>query len=139
MRFKNLSVIQLGGNLSRFRTLSVIQPRLIQLRFKNRSVLRPRRIAGILEQIPFTGLEETPRPEDIASALHLKRADVVSNWETQSGVEGFLAQFLIDQAPLFWDNLDFQAFEDILALLIYGLVLFLNPDSFVDEIGRAHV
>ena len=28
--------------------------------------------------------------------------------------------------------MDFQAFEDILALLIYGLVLFLNPDSFID-------
>ena len=38
----------------------------------------------------------------------------------------------MDQAQLFWDNLDFQAFEDILALLIYGLVLFLNLDSFVD-------
>ena len=87
---------------------------------------------SILEQVPFTGMEEVPRPEDIASALHLKRADVVSNWETRSGVEGFLAKFLIDQAQLFWDNLDFQAFEDILALLIYGLVLFPNPDSFVD-------
>ena len=46
---------------------------------------------SILEKNPFTGLEETPRPEDIASALHLKRADVVSNWETRSMVEGFLA------------------------------------------------
>ena len=82
--------------------------------------------------MPFTGLEETPRPEDIASALHLKRADVVSNWETRSGVEGFLAKFLMDQAQLSWDNLDFQAFEDILALLIYGLVLFPNLDSFID-------
>ena len=34
---------------------------------------------SILEQIPFTGLEEAPRPEDIALALHLKMADVVSN------------------------------------------------------------
>ena len=77
-------------------------------------------------------MEEVPRPEDIASALHLKRADVVSNWETRSGVEGFLAKFLIDQAQLFWDDLDFKAFEDVLVLLIYGLVLFPNPDSFVD-------
>ena len=38
----------------------------------------------------------------------------------------------MDQAQLFWDNLDFQAFEDILALLIYCLVLFPNPDSFID-------
>ena len=33
----------------------------------------------ILEQLPFTGLEQVPKPEVIASALHLKWADVVSN------------------------------------------------------------
>ena len=86
----------------------------------------------ILEQVPFTGLEEVPKPEVIASALHLKRADVVSNWETRSGVKGFLAKFLIDKAQLFWDDMDFQAFEEVLALLIYGLVLFPNPDSIID-------
>ena len=37
---------------------------------------------SILEKVPFAGMEETPRPEDIALALHLKRADIVSNWET---------------------------------------------------------
>ena len=40
--------------------------------------------------------------------------------------------FLINQAQQFLDSLDFQEFEDILALLIYGLVLFLNSDYFVD-------
>ena len=28
--------------------------------------------------------------------------------------------------------MDFQAFEDVLALLIYGLVLFPNSDQFID-------
>ena len=74
------------------------------------------------------------------------------------GVEGLLAKFLMDQAQLFWDNLHFQAFKDVLALLIYVLVLFPYPDSFLDvnavkiflsrnpvptllgdKIGRAHV
>ena len=39
---------------------------------------------SILEQVPFTGMEGTPRPEEIASALHLKQADVVSNWEIEA-------------------------------------------------------
>ena len=82
----------------------------------------------MLDQIPFTGLEETPKPEVIAEALHLKRADIVTNWETRSKVKGFLAKFLWEKARSFWDDLDFQAFEDVLALLIYGLVLFPNPD-----------
>ena len=55
----------------------------------------------ILEQLPFTGLEEVPKQEFAASALHLKWVDVVSNWETRSGVKGFLAKFLIDKAQLF--------------------------------------
>ena len=37
-----------------------------------------------------------------------------------------------NKAQLFWDDMDFQAFEEVLDLLIYGLVLFPNPDSFVD-------
>ena len=82
--------------------------------------------------MPFTGLEKVPNSEGIIAALHLKHSDIISNWETRSGVKGFLAKFLIDQAQLFWDSLDFQAFEYILALLIYGLVLFPNPYSFID-------
>ena len=50
----------------------------------------------ILDQVPFTGLEEVLKPEVIASTLHLKRTDVISNWETRSGVKGFLAKFLIE-------------------------------------------
>ena len=55
----------------------------------------------ILEQLPFTGLEEVPKPEVIVSALHLKQVDVVSNWEMRSGVKGFLDKFLVDKAQLF--------------------------------------
>ena len=39
---------------------------------------------------------------------------------------------MVGKANYFWDSLDFKAFKDILALLIYGLVLFPNFDSFVD-------
>ena len=86
----------------------------------------------MLDQILFTGLEETPKPEVISEALHLKRADIIANWETISGVKGFLANFLLEKACSFWEDMDFQAFEDVLALLIYGLVIFPNPDQFID-------
>ncbi|CAI8603696.1 unnamed protein product [Vicia faba] len=86
----------------------------------------------VLDQIPFTGLEETPKPEVISESLHLKRSDVITNWETRSGVKGFLAKFLLEKAHSFWEDMDFQAFEDVFALLIYGLVLFPNPDQLVD-------
>ena len=39
---------------------------------------------------------------------------------------------MFEKAQLFWDTLDFQAFEEVLALLIYGMVLFPNPDQLID-------
>ncbi|XP_058740931.1 uncharacterized protein LOC131613261 [Vicia villosa] len=83
-------------------------------------------------QLPFTDLVNIPKPEVIVAALHLKKAEVENNWETRSGVKGFLAKFLLDKARLFSDSMSYHAFEDILALLIYGLVLFPNPDQFID-------
>ncbi|XP_058746603.1 uncharacterized protein LOC131619531 [Vicia villosa] len=83
-------------------------------------------------QLPFTGLEKSPKPEAIAAALHLRKSEIEKNWETRSGVEGFLAKFLIDKARSFSKSMSYHAFEDILALLIYGLVLFPNPDQFID-------
>ena len=65
---------------------------------------------SVLDQISFTDLEETPRPEVIAKALYLKSYDIVANWETRSGVKGFLAKFLMEKARLFFDAMNFQAF-----------------------------
>ena len=44
------------------------------------------------------------------------------------GFKGFLAKFLYEKAQNCWNSLDLQAFEEIVALLIYGMVLFPNPD-----------
>ena len=60
----------------------------------------------ILEQIPFTGLEQDPTSENVTISLHLKPSDIESKWERRSGVKGFLAKFLIEKAQLFWDDLD---------------------------------
>ena len=39
---------------------------------------------------------------------------------------------MLEKARLFWDAMDFQAFEDVLALPICGLVLLSNPDQLID-------
>ena len=44
----------------------------------------------IFDQLPFTGIEKDPRPEEIARALHLQRSDVMTNWETRSSVKVFV-------------------------------------------------
>ena len=86
----------------------------------------------ILDKIPFTSIEKDPRPEEISLALHLQWSDIIANWETRSGVKGFLAKFLFEKVQQFWDALDLQDFEEILAHLLYGMVLFPNPDQLID-------
>ena len=53
---------------------------------------------SLLNQLPFNGMERDPKPEEIAQALYLRRSDVVTNWETRSGVKGFLTKFLFDKS-----------------------------------------
>ena len=84
----------------------------------------------ILNQLPFNGTERDPNLEEIDQALH--SSDVTTHWETRSGVKGFLAMFLFEKAQSCWNSLNLQAFEEIVALLIYGMVLFPNPDQLLD-------
>ena len=55
----------------------------------------------------------------------------MANLETRNGVKGFLAKFLFEKAQQFLDALDLQYFEEVLALLLYGMVLFPNPDQLI--------
>src|SRR3954471_14507137 len=85
----------------------------------------------VRDQLPFTGLEKIPKPEIIDAALHLRKPEIESNWETKSGVKGLLAKLLIGKARSLLKDRSYQAFEEVVALLIYGLVLFPNPDQFI--------
>ena len=86
----------------------------------------------ILNKLPFNGTKREPTPEDVVQALHLQPSDIKGHWETRSGVKGFMAKFLFEKVQDCWNSLDLQAFEEIVALLIYGLVLFPNPDHLID-------
>ncbi|KAK2368625.1 hypothetical protein QL285_081808 [Trifolium repens] len=79
----------------------------------------------IPDKVPFTGLEPTPKPQTIANALHLETSLVKANLILKEGLLGLPAKFLYQQASN-------DAFYSILALLIYGLVLFPNIDNFID-------
>ena len=44
----------------------------------------------------------------------------------------YLISRLIEKSQDCWNSLDLQAFEEILALLIHGMVLFTNLDQLID-------
>jgi hypothetical protein len=86
----------------------------------------------VSDKVPFSGLEEVPKPSAIAAALHLKTSDIVTNITSKGGFQGLTSKFLFGKAFIFAEAGSIDAFEAILALLIYGLVLFPNVDFFVD-------
>lgn len=58
--------------------------------------------------------------------------EIKANLTTKGGILGLPAKFLIDEAHYFANMKSMDALEDILPLLIYGLLLFPNVDDFVD-------
>lgn len=88
----------------------------------------------VLNKVPFSGLEPNPKATTIAKALHLEASIVRDNLivQTKGGPSGFSTDFLYDQASIFEQSGANHAFYSVLALLIYGLVLFPNIPNFVD-------
>lgn len=82
---------------------------------------------------PFNDLEPAPKAATIAKALHLKPSDLVHpHFTIKNNFQGLTAKFLYQKASAFAKAKKTDAFESVLALLIYGLFLFPNMDNFVD-------
>jgi hypothetical protein len=86
----------------------------------------------VLNQVPFSGLENPPKFSTIAEALHLPTTEVKDHITTNSKLLGLPTKFLYEKADYFYRMSSADAFDAILALLIYGLVLFPNLNNFVD-------
>ncbi|XP_050896604.1 uncharacterized protein LOC127103382 [Lathyrus oleraceus] len=87
---------------------------------------------SIPDQVPISGLEEIPKHQDIAEVSHLRVSEIKANLTIKGGILGLPTKFLIEEARYFSSMKSMDAFEAILALLIYGLLLFPNVDDFVD-------
>ncbi|AES70998.2 hypothetical protein MTR_3g067340 [Medicago truncatula] len=86
----------------------------------------------VLDEVPFTGLEPIPKAATIADALHLETSLIKTKLTIKGNLPSLPAKFLYQQASDFAEVNNVNAFYSILALLIYGLVLFPNVDNYVD-------
>ncbi|AES70065.1 hypothetical protein MTR_3g047220 [Medicago truncatula] len=68
----------------------------------------------------------------IAKALHLEVADIKDKFTTKDGLPCLPYNFLHQKATTCFEKSKTDDFESILALLIYGTVLFPKVDKFVD-------
>ncbi|GAU44249.1 hypothetical protein TSUD_399950 [Trifolium subterraneum] len=87
---------------------------------------------NLKNQSPYLGLVENLTLEAIAKALHLEAREVVACLETQMDFQGFSRQVMEDKARVLLAAEDWKAFNAVLALLVYGLVLFPNIQDFID-------
>ncbi|XP_058774538.1 uncharacterized protein LOC131648828 [Vicia villosa] len=68
----------------------------------------------------------------IAGALYLSMKEVKDNWKPNGGTNGFHVKFLIKKVDTLAIEKKWREFNALLAVMIYGLVLFPNIPNFVD-------
>lgn len=83
-------------------------------------------------KVPFADLEERQRHEITTASLHIHKRDMTPNLETKGSTQGFSIKFLVEKALTFVDAKNLEAFNTVVALSIYGIVLFHNIDNFND-------
>jgi hypothetical protein len=86
----------------------------------------------VSDEEPFNGLEPAPKHVAIAEALHLETSIITAKLTTKGGLLGLPTKFLFEKATAFADMGSIDAFESVLALLIYGLMLFPDVPDFVN-------
>ncbi|XP_058780052.1 uncharacterized protein LOC131653784 [Vicia villosa] len=83
-------------------------------------------------QVPFYNTMEVPSAEGLASALYLSQSWVKANFESKVNRSGFSLKCLLKKAHDAADKEVWREFNAVLALCVYGIVLFPNIPEFVD-------
>lgn len=87
----------------------------------------------IQNQVPFHALMKKPSSHGIVAALFLEESVLKANLKPKGGHMSFHLQFLIDQAHACANASNWDAYNKILALGIYGIVLSPNIVEFLDK------
>ncbi|XP_050914841.1 uncharacterized protein LOC127129758 [Lathyrus oleraceus] len=80
----------------------------------------------------FEGIDESLPLEIIASTLHMDEKEAEANLETKGNTKGFSLSFLLERAHTLLKAESWDACYSAIALPIYGIILFLNMDGFID-------
>lgn len=87
---------------------------------------------GIKKRVPYVCIKELPKYHILVESLHIGKTEVELNLKLKRGIHGFTSKFLVEKATNFADAESWAAFNAILALLIYGILLFQNMEEFMD-------
>ncbi|XP_058754436.1 uncharacterized protein LOC131627613 [Vicia villosa] len=84
------------------------------------------------EEVPYYGTMEAPTSIEISKALYLSKSVVEANLSKKGGCLGFRMEFLVQKACDAVEGKEWDTFRAILALSIYGIMMFSNVANFVD-------
>ncbi|KAJ1400744.1 hypothetical protein SESBI_29287 [Sesbania bispinosa] len=84
---------------------------------------------------PYRYLGHYPSTHTITKMLKVPEKEVQSKKQTRGKTEGFPKKYLEERIHLLVEDGDWDAYMDVLALTIYGIVIFPNADDFVDLVS----
>ncbi|XP_058763006.1 uncharacterized protein LOC131636417 [Vicia villosa] len=85
----------------------------------------------ITDEVPFARVPKVVRLEKIVEALHMGIKEVERNWKSSGAIPGFYLCFLISKAEEAVKKECWVDFGRLLAIIIYGIVLFPSVENFV--------
>ncbi|XP_058764016.1 uncharacterized protein LOC131637450 [Vicia villosa] len=83
-------------------------------------------------EVPYYGTMEAPTSIEISKALYLSKSVVDASLSKKGGFQGFRMEFLVKRGCEAAEAKEWDTFRAILALSIYGIVMFSNVPDFVD-------
>ncbi|XP_058741583.1 uncharacterized protein LOC131613961 [Vicia villosa] len=86
----------------------------------------------IKKEVPYHGAMKAPDSIEIVKALYLSKSVVEANLTKKGGGFGFCMEFLVKRGCEAAEEKEWDTFRAILALSIYGIVLFSDVPNFVD-------
>lgn len=85
------------------------------------------------ERAPYTKIGQMPKVEELDLALQIPISDAMSNWKKRENFSGFWRAYLGGEDEKLFMARHWDALENVLALLVYGLVLFLTFKGFINS------
>ncbi|KAI5402540.1 hypothetical protein KIW84_050234 [Lathyrus oleraceus] len=82
---------------------------------------------------PYNRIGQVPEVEMLALALNIPISDALANWKKRENLFGFWRAYLEEEAEKLFVIHHWDALANILAFLIYGLVLFPTHEGFIDS------
>nr|XP_027191080.1 uncharacterized protein LOC101494924 [Cicer arietinum] len=89
-------------------------------------------LTALAQGNPYRYTGQPPKLDTIAEVLKIDIRELASTKEEKGAIHGFSRKYLEQKCQDLADKKEWSTFIDVLALIIYGIVIFPNLDNFVD-------